>query len=315
MKALPIRSATVVALVTVSSYVAATPPHHHQPPQPDPHDNNGYPVTQTPASSIQTQVASDFDTAFDVMHYEYEPDVAPTPSDAAPTPSAATPASYGVGLNCASFSGRNIDSNYCAVPLSYTIRNEVDPRRRLVLRLPITRIWSEGKSAYNVGFGAAYTYPMTARWYLTPALSYTHAERGDFDKAANLVSASLTSVYYWKMDGYDLGIGNMFGHSRTVRERGDARADLSGTHNNILRNGIMVAVPGLMFGKKAWWEISLVDTRYFGSEIYADSQQEISVTVGDTRSYKATGGGYRAGLTLMQAGKTDGFKLAWQYWF
>lgn len=304
MSALPIRALTAGALAVLSGYAGASCVFDHH--------THSYicsdPVTQTPASSIQIQATSDFDTAFSVMHFEPEPEVAATPTGAGP-------ASYGVGLNCGAFSGRNIDSKYCTVPLSYTIRNEVDPRRRLVLSLPVTRVWSEGESAYNLGFGAAYTYPMAARWYLTPALSYTHAERGDFDKAANLVSASVTSVIYWKMDGYDLGIGNMFGHSHTVRERGDARADLSGTHNNILRNGVMASIPSQVLGRKAWWEVSLVDTRYFGSEIFADSQQEISVTVGDTRSYKATGGGYRAGLTLMQAGKTDGFKLAWQYWF
>lgn len=269
------------------------------------------PVTNAPGSAMVTTTSTDFDLGFvDIV----QEDIAATAGQEL-TPGPA----FGVGLTCGWFRGDNTDTSQCTVPLSYTIRNEIDPRRRLTLKMPITRLDFEGSSTTHVGLGAAYTYPFGARWYVTPSLSYTLANKGDFLSKANLLSASVTSAYFYKAERFDVGIGNMLGYNYTVNEDGWADPTLTtpyrGGHNLVLRNGILFAWPGRLLGAKSYWESNLVLTNYFGDKTFTDNQIELTLSVGNRRSAKVTAGGHRVGLTLIDTDNLWGAKLAWGYWF
>jgi len=273
----------------------------------------GSAAADTPGGTVTVTALNDFSTA---MAVAVEPSVDETTATTATTGTSA--ASAGVGVECSWFNGdNNNDTNVCTLPLSYSIHNEIDPRRQLVIKVPITRVESKGvtpNTVYHVGLGASYTYPLATRWYVTPAINYTYAEEANVfgtKPKADLVSASIASAYYFKDQGLDIGIGNMFLASQSVNESGGQGS----THINVLRNGLMVGWPGKAFGRKQYWEASLVDTLFFGTTTYTDHQLEIGLTVGDKRSYKATGGGYRLGLSVFDAGQATGAKIAFGYWF
>jgi hypothetical protein len=274
---------------------------------------SGNAAADTPGGTMAVTAQNDFavamavDTALD---------------DNTPEPTAAAgpmPGRTGIGLECSWFHDKSSgNTNACTVPLSYTIHNEIDPRRQLTLKLPITRVESENaltpNTTYHVGFGASYTYPLGARWYVTPALNYTYAQGADFVASkpkADLISASITNTYFTRRDGFDIGIGNMFMAAKSVNEQGGQRE----VHFNILRNGLMFGWPGKAFGRKMFWEASLVDSLIFGDLTYTDHQIELALSLGDKRSYKVTRGGYRLGLSLFDADQTRGGKLSWGYWF
>lgn len=270
---------------------------------------SGNTATVSSGGALPTVIQNDFAVAMDVAEPLAETTLLPSESGA-------VPAQAGVGLECGWASSRgNGDTSVCTLPLSYTIHNEIDPRRRLVFKVPVTWVDSDNPlspgQTYHVGFGASYTYPLATRWYVTPGVNYTYADEGDFGQKADLVSASLASAYFYKDRGFDFGIGNMIGYAMTVNETGGHPAYYYST----LRNGLMVSKAGSLFGRKVYWEGAVVDTLYFGDQLFTDHQLEVSLTVGDKRSYKISGGGYRLGLTLFDAGDTDGGKLTFGYWF
>lgn len=270
---------------------------------------HGNPTADTPGGTMAVTLQNDFAVAMAVE---------PIADDTATAAAATGPVggAAGVGMECSWFKDDTSgDTSVCTIPITYSIHNEIDPRRQLTIKLPITRVKNNlaGDSVYHVGLGASYTYPLAARWYVTPSVNYSYAEEADqFGGAkADMVSAAIASAYYFKHDTLDIGIGNMYLASQSVNESGGQGS----VHFNVLRNGMMVGWPGNAFGKKRFWEASLVDTLIFGSTTYTDHQIEIGLTVGDKRSYKATGGGYRLGLSLFDAGQAKGAKLAFGYWF
>ncbi len=275
---------------------------------------SGNAATVSPGGALPIVLQNDFATAFEASApVDVLEDVTPTPG--------ATANQAAVGLECGwSTDKTNGDTNFCSLPLSYTIHNEIDPRRRLTLKMPITRVDSDSPTSsgktYHVGFGASYTYPLAARWFVTPSLNYTYAAMGDFQVKTDLVSTSLTSTYFFKDGGFDFSLGNMIGYARTANESADSGLPPPPKMKfNTLRNGMMASKPGALFGKKVYWEGAVVHTVFSGTQTFTDSQFEISLTVGDKRSYKVTAGGYRFGVTLFDAGQVNGGKIAFGYWF
>ncbi len=275
---------------------------------------SGNASTVSPGGALPIALQNDFATALE----------ASVPVDALEDVTSTSEASANqaaVGLECSwSRDKTNGDTNYCSLPISYTIHNEIDPRRRLTIKMPITWVDSENPAmpgkTHHIGLGVSYTYPLAARWYVTPSLNYTYAAMGDFPVKSDLVSSSLTSTYFFKDGGFDLSLGNMIGYARTANESADSGlAPPPKMHYNTLRNGMMASKPGVFFGNKVYWEGAVVHTLFSGTQTYTDSQFEVSLTVGNKRSYKVTAGGYRLGLTLFDAGQVHGGKVAFGYWF
>lgn len=266
--------------------------------------------TTTSGGTLPVVVQTDFSTAVsDLMLPVEEQETAASAEGGL----AGRPA---IGLECGwSSNSMNGDTSVCTMPLSYTIHNEIDPRRRLVLKLPVTWVDSDNPASpgetFHVGVGASYTFPVASRWYVTPGLTYSYADEGDFGQKADLTSASIASAYFYKYAGYDFGIGNMFTYARTINETGGH----PGYHFSALRNGLMVSKDTNLLGRRLYWEGSLIATLFFGDQNYANSQIEASLTFGDKRSLKASAGGYRFGASLFNANKTSGGKLTFGYWF
>lgn len=256
--------------------------------------------------AIPMLAMADFNTSFDNASQIGVPDQNQTANNL-----------IGVGLSYGSY---NIDGNEdvktTSLPLSYTIRNNIDPRRQLVLSMPLTQVTVDGAKAYHGGLGAAYRLPLTDRWTLTPGARYSVVASKDRATVSTVMSASLMSTYVLPLGGFDLAMGNMVGVYKTGKfSSGDYSFDPD-VNLKMTRNGIMASVPTAMFGSKMAAEFSIIDTRYLGSEKpFVTDSQEVGITLGTNRKASNARSFTRLGATYVRSKTTKGFTVNLGFWF
>lgn len=256
--------------------------------------------------AIPMLAMADFNTSFDNASQIGVPDQNQTANNL-----------IGVGLSYGSY---NIDANEdvktTSLPLSYTIRNNIDPRRQLVLSMPLTQVSVDGAKAYHGGLGAAYRLPLTDRWTLTPGARYSVVASKDRATVSTVMSASLMSTYVLPLGGFDLAMGNMVGVYKTGKfSSGDYSFDPD-VNLKMTRNGLMASVPTAMFGSKMAAEFSIIDTRYLGSEKpFVTDSQEVGITLGTNRNASNARSFTRLGATYVRSKTTKGFTVNLGFWF
>jgi hypothetical protein len=262
---------------------------------------------------LPNAVASDFnqnfmDTATNIA--------APASAAAAAASGGSTPNLIGIALQYGSFSALDTRTKVTSIPLSYTIRNDIDPRRQLTLSVPLTQVDVDGAKAYIAGFGVSYRVPMNDNWTLTPAGKISGVGSTDLATVAGMYTGSITSTYIWDMNTYNVAMGNMLSYNRTAKiQSGEysANPDITST---VLRNGVMLSQPANWNGQKLSVEYSLVDTRYVGgTKLYIDNTQEIGITVGTNKNAFSARSFLRGGLTYLRGKDTKGFTANIGYWF
>jgi hypothetical protein len=223
----------------------------------------------------------------------------------------------GVGLSYGNYSvsGSADRLKTTSLPLSYTIRNDIDPRRQLVLSVPLTLVSIGGAQSVQGSMGIAYRVPLSDNWTLTPGARYGIVASKDRATLATVMSANLASTYAIPMDGFALGIGNMIGYYKTGKFSGSDYAVAPDIALTMMRNGIMASMPTAMFGPKMAAEFSLIDMRYIGDKPFLDNTQEISFTVGTNRNAANARTFVRAGLSYLRGKNTRGLSVNLGYWF
>jgi len=272
-----------------------------------------YQAKNSPTSALTGQggaipmlAMADFNTSFDNASQIGVPDQNQTANNL-----------IGVGLSYGSY---NIDGNEdvktTSLPLSYTIRNNIDPRRQLVLSMPLTQVTVDGAKAYHGGLGAAYRLPLTDNWTLTPGARYSVVASKDRATVSTVMSASLMSTLVLPLGGFDLAMGNMVGVYKTGKfSSGDYSFDPD-VNLKMTRNGIMASVPTAMFGSKMAAEFSIIDTRYLGSEKpFVTDSQEVGITLGTNRKASNARSFTRMGATYVRSKTTKGFTVNLGFWF
>lgn len=225
----------------------------------------------------------------------------------------------GTGVNIHSYSIKGQDErvNAYTLPFSYSFHVGGKPNSQMTLSLPVT-MYSVGKAkGYHLGLGAAYRFPITDKWSLTPGVRY--AVTGSMDRAAiaGVTSATLTSTYHIPLKKFDLNIGNMVGYYRTSKFKAGDYSFNPRIRQTMLRNGVMLSQPIQIKDHKLAIEYSLIDTRYVGSDKpFMRNMQELGVTLGTHRDHKNQKLSFmRAGVGYMHAKDTKGFNLNFGYWF
>ncbi len=222
----------------------------------------------------------------------------------------------GIGLSYGSYNITGTDDvKTTSLPLSYTVRNDIDPRRQLVLSMPLTKITTGDAASYHGGLGAAYRFPLSDRWTITPGAKYSIVASKDRATVATIMSASLMSTYVIPMGGYHLGVGNMVGVYKTGKfSTGEYEYD-PGIDLKMTRNGLLLAMPTTFFGSKLSGEVSLIDTRYLGDKPYVASTQEIGITLGTNKRAGNARSFTRMGLSYVRGKDTSGFTANLGFWF
>lgn len=221
----------------------------------------------------------------------------------------------GIGLGFGQFRQDGITSRSYTLPLSYTFRNDLDPRRQIAFRLPITFTDADGSKGYYVGLGGSYRFPVTDNWALMPAVNYALAGSQDLGSLAAIASVSLTSSYIIGFDKFDLAIGNMAGYYKAVKAKsGDYGYD-PGISNTVLRNGLMLSHPVTIGGSTMSIEYSLIDTIFLGDDLYVDHFDEIGVSLGTNKRATSARSYFRSGISYLHSSKSKGFNVTLGYWF
>lgn len=269
------------------------------------------PITGTDGM-LQKVVSSDYnqnftDTATNIA--------SPASSASAASQNNTTPNLIGVAISYGSSTSLNNDIKAITIPLSYTIRNDIDPRRQLILSLPITQIDTNGAKSYVGSLGAAYRLPMNDNWTLTPSGKVSAVGSADMATLAGMYSLSLTSTYIWEFENYDVSMGNMLGYNSTTKIKGGDYSFDPKINITSLRNGVMLSQPVNWGGNKLSVEYSMVDTRYMGTKIYIDNTQEFGISVGTNKSAFSARSFLRGGLTYVRGKDTNGFTANIGYWF
>ena len=276
------------------------------------------PIAGNPNSMMSSLVANDFNQTFNA-EFSNIADPSDVATQSGQSVSTAESRNYvGIGLSYTQMNMGLSDTRVrtTTVPLSYTIRNDLDPRRQLTFRLPISLTDVEGAKVYNLGLGVSYRVPMSRSWSLTPSFNYAVTGSADLGSAAQVAAAAITSTYYWRNQGYDLGMGNMLGYMTTMPFKYRNYSYDPNISNTVLRNGVLYSRPTRMLGGKMHFEVALIDTRFFGTDLYSDNYQELKFTLGTTRAANlAATGVFRVGASLIHAPKDRGFNLEFGYWF
>ncbi|WP_220807911.1 hypothetical protein [Noviherbaspirillum aridicola] len=221
----------------------------------------------------------------------------------------------GIGARVSSIKQDGLRNTSVTIPLSYTIRSDIDPRRQLIFNLPLTYTSVESAKAYNLGFGVAYRLPINDEWTITPSAGYGATGSKDLGAYGQAVSAALTSAYVISGSGYDIAIGNMVGIYKTLKLEAGGYSYNPDIQNLVFRNGVMFSQPVNVFGRKMSIEYSLIDTRYTGTKLYNEGYDEIGVTLGTNKNASSARSFLRAGATYLFSPRSKGFTLNLGYWF
>ncbi|MGE4317660.1 MAG: hypothetical protein AB7E96_02045 [Deferribacterales bacterium] len=206
-----------------------------------------------------------------------------------------------------------------AIPLAYTIRFN-NTKNTLAIRMPISMVSVEDSKAYNLGLGLALGYYVNDRWKLTPSVGYGAVGSIDMGSVGQIISGSLTSVYTFKLKKFDILMGNMLGHYKTIPfKTGDYSIDPD-IQNTVLRNGLNFVIP---VSKATSLELFGTDTRYYGSDLFIDTYNEVGFSYGFRKSVdKETSKGIknyasqlRGGLTYLFSDESHGFTFNFGFVF
>jgi len=268
------------------------------------------PIAGNPNSMQSRMVSEDFDRNFT----QFASNIQSAPATGAS--SETTNNLIGLGLGYGSYTQAGLSSSVVTLPLSYTTRPDLDPRRQLTLYAPITVTDAGGAKSYGINFGLSYRIPINDEWALTPAAGYGVTGSVDLGSGAAMLAASLTSQYTLQMDGYDLSIGNMAGVYQSSKINVGGYSFDPQINNTVLRNGVMASFPTSIQGKKMAFEVSYVNTLFSGTALYSNQYNEIGVTLGTNKGANTARSYLRGGLSYM-VGENDirGFKANVGYWF
>lgn len=221
----------------------------------------------------------------------------------------------GVGLRVGSFSQQGIRSNTYTLPLSYTMRADLDPRRQVTFHLPITYIDVSGAKAYSVAPGIAYRHPVNDNWTLTPSLSVGITGSEDLASLGAIAAVSLTSAFIFSARDIDFTVGNMIGHYRTISIGSGDYAANPGIRNTVFKNGISASMPVNTAGQPMSVELGYAHTHFSGTALFAENYHELSINIGTNRSARSARTYYRAGAAYVRAGESKGFNVNVGFWF
>ena len=277
------------------------------------------PVAGNPSSLMARVVAYDFNSAF----LPFASNVADGPvqvAQAGGLPIGAVrgplPTLPGLGAQAGIFRDDGRAAKSLTIPLSLTLRSDLDPRRQFSFSLPLTVTDVDGAGSVQGTLGAAVRLPVNREWALSGNLGYSIVSSEDLGSAGKIGSLSVTSSYVVRTESGDLGLGNMIGYYRTLSGTISGIDTVSGISNTVFRNGLLWSMPApgwIGLGRSI--EYSFVNTTYTGSELYLRSYNELGLTIGTNKRADSTRSYMQGGLSVLFSAKTTGLMASYGYWF
>lgn len=260
-----------------------------------------------PGGVLSNAVATDFGASFD--------EVATRIATSQASAQAGVGSLIGVGMLLSRHDVAGLTVKTLSIPLSYTVRNDIDPRRQALLRGGLGVVDSAGSKSYSGRVAAGYRFPMSDEWTLTPmaGVSLSGSDASAF--YTGVASGSLASTYVIERDGFDLTIGNMAGYYYSFKPPGSSSGVDAGVRQFALRNGLLISQPVTLGDRKMSVEYGLSDTRFVGHNLYQKSAQDLTISLGTNKSAFSARSFFRATLALQRARDTHGVAINVNYWF
>ena len=221
----------------------------------------------------------------------------------------------GAGVLISSHSVGDANVRSISVPLSYTVRNDIDPRRQALVRAGFGELDSAGSKSHQARLSAGYRFPMSDSWVLTPMLGASVAGSKDAAFYVGVFHGSIASTYTWEFDGFDLTMGNMLGYYQSFSPQGKSFATDPKIRTTAVVNGLFLSQPVSFGGSKMSMEYGVSDARLSGTSLYQNNSQEISISLGTNKSALSARSFLRGTLALQRAKDSKGVSLSVNYWF
>ncbi|MDH3392759.1 MAG: hypothetical protein OEL66_02040 [Desulfobulbaceae bacterium] len=264
------------------------------------------PVAGNPNSLMAVMGAADFDNGTDIGG-----------GMQAKGQSGSSRNTFDMGLRYGYYSAGDYNQTVYSLPIKYTFRLDSDPRKQVIVDLPISYVDTEGGKSYAASLGLGYRFPINDDWSLTPAIRTGAAGSVDLGSAAIINSGSLTSNYNLYWDDVKVSIGNMAAQMQTSSiSAGDYSIDYALT-NTMVKNGIGFEGPVdyTIFGNPTSWQFDVANTLFFGDALYVDNYFDISASFG-TRATESALDNLRVGLTITAGNNSySGFRVNFGYTF
>lgn len=242
------------------------------------------PVAGNPVSLIGLMTAADFDMGTNLVTGELEISAGDK-----------KPNHICLAARFGRYTAADFGTNVYTLPLSYSITLS-DPRKTIIIDAPFTYVNSNGSEAYNCSLGLGLRLDLMRSskakesvvnrkgrsWHLTPAIRMGIVSSRDLGSSAWVYSGSAISNYNFYIGDLIISIGNMLGAHKTgsVEISGyDIDYDLT---NYVLRNGISLesSLNYRLFGSPTTWQFSVVDTRFFGDDLFIERYNDIALSFG-----------------------------------
>jgi len=271
------------------------------------------PIAGNPASLMGGQVSGQFSAGFSDQTTNVD-----TGSSGEAPPQGGADDLIPIGSRFGRYTAGGRNSNVWTLPLGYSFRFKERGKglRKISLSLPITYADIEGGKSGKISIDGGFSYAITERWILSPAVGAGLTGSVDLGTAGGVGSYSLTSAYTLPLRKFSVNIGNMFGYYHTLDIKvGDYRFD-PGVSNTALRNGVMFSIPSKLGKRKVVTELWVIDTRFFGDDLYSERYDEIGFTFGlpKTKGFSIENF-LRAGASYLTGDGVEGWRFNLNYEF
>lgn len=260
-----------------------------------------------PGGLMTYAIDSDFDNSFG--------DVATRIATSLPNAQGGAATLFGIGMVVSRHNVGGTTVKTLSIPVSYTVRNDIDPRRQALLRGGIGVVDAAGTRSYNGRVSAGYRFPMSDEWVLTPMVGASVAGSDAAGYYTGILNGSLASTYTVEQKGFDITVGNLLGYYKTFKPSGTGTAVDPGIGQLAMRNGVLLSQPVMLFGAKLSAEYGLADTRYLNGSLYHKNGQDLSFSLGTNKNAFSARSFFRATLLLQRTRDSHGFAVNVNYWF
>ncbi|WP_156905428.1 hypothetical protein [Chitinibacter tainanensis] len=223
---------------------------------------------------------------------------------------------YGHFVSDAVGAAKSMSSDGFTLPLTYS-RQFDEANHELLVNIPLGYTTVDGSTAYDASLSAVYRYPVQPNWVV--AVSGGARITGSKDLAGGgwMTSLGLSSNYTWQGEGWSLSLGNMVGYYKVMRVKYDNTTISPDVANTVFRNGLLFSwdTPWSLLDTPLTIEAFVIDTRYTGTELFSNYQDEIGITFGTKRSLSAREADLRAGFSYITGEHLNGFKANFGAWF
>ena len=185
----------------------------------------------------------------------------------------------GIGLGFSSYDQGGSTVNTITIPFSYSWNFGGESKPSLTLRLPISQIDVAGNAGIAAGFGLNYRQFVYPNWQLSPSLNYGVTASEALGSGGALASYSILSIYDWTASWGAIRIGNQAGQYRSMPLSVGGTTFDAGIESTVLRNGLIFQFPTGFIREGATFDPYLLDTRYYGTELYIMQYYEMGFTL------------------------------------